>query len=224
MLVFETLCWTGVGPVDASRSLWNWMKARCKVDEQVLWQFFNPDEYITVEPQEAVPEVSKGKVYRNQKKHVHIGIDCDLLNTSISISHTTLFWWWLERRGKKYHKVLLHSTKYLYCFGTAPYCEVLLRYYSVLCTTKFYSSTTKYYCVLQSTTPYYKVLLQYYSVLFRTTKYCSVVQSTTSYSVVQITTKYYSVLQSTTKYYSVLFRTTLYTTKYYSLLQYYCNS
>ena len=40
---------------------------------------------------EAVPEVSKGKVNINQKKHVPIGIDCDLLNTFQSISHATLF-------------------------------------------------------------------------------------------------------------------------------------
>jgi len=33
-----------------------------------------------------VPEVSKGKVYMNQKKHVPIGIDGDLLNTSQSMS------------------------------------------------------------------------------------------------------------------------------------------
>ena len=126
---------------------------------------------------------------------------------------------------------------------TTQYYKVLLRYYSVLhsttpvllCTTKYYSSTTsvlqsttpvllctrKYY---SSTTPYYKVLLQYYAVL----------QSTTP--VLFCTTKYYS---STTQYYkellqyhSVLQRTTpvlVCTTKYYSsttlyykvLLQYY---
>ena len=49
--------------------------------------------------------------------------------------------------------------------------------------TKYYSSTTKYYSVLQSTTPYYKVLLHYYSVL----------QSTNP-----VLLQYYSVLQSTT--------------------------
>ena len=98
---------------------------------------------------------------------------------------------------------------------------MLLQYYSVLqsttqvllCTTKYYSSTTlyykvliQYYSVLQSTTPvllcttkYYKVLLQYYSVL----------QSTNP--VLLCTTKYYS---STTLYYKVLLQ-------YYSVLQKY---
>ena len=46
---------------------------------------------VPVVPHEAVPEVSKGKVIRNQKKHVPIGIDCDLLNTFHSISQATLF-------------------------------------------------------------------------------------------------------------------------------------
>ena len=81
--------------------------------------------------------------------------------------------------------------------------------------TKYYSSTTNYYSVLQSTTPqYYKVLLQYYSVL----------QSTTP--VLLRTTKYYSVLQSTTpvllQYYKVLLQYYSNTTLYYKvLLQYY---
>ena len=118
----------------------------------------------------------------------------------------------------------------------------LLQYYSVLqSTTPVLLCTTKYY---SSTTLYYKVLLQYYSalqsttpVLLCTTKYYS---STTLYykvhPVLLCTTKYYS---STTlyykvllQYYSVLQSTTpvlLCTTKYYSsttldynvLLQYY---
>ena len=99
-----------------------------------------------------------------------------------------------------------------------------LCYNVLLCTTKYYSSTTLYYTVLQRTTPvllcttkcysstslYCKVLLQYYSVL----------QSTTP--VLLCTTKYYS---STTLYYRVLHSTTTYyssTTLYYKvLLQYY---
>ena len=47
---------------------------------------------------------------------------------------------------------------------------------------KYYSSTTKYYSVLQSTTPYYKVLLQYYS------------NTTLCY---KVRLQYYAVLQST---------------------------
>ena len=94
----------------------------------------------------------------------------------------------------------------------------------LLCTTKYYSSTTLYYTVLQRTTPvllctakyyssttlYYKVLLQYFSVL----------QSTTP--VLLCTTKCYS---STTLYYTVLQRTTPVlpcTTKYNSSTTLYC--
>ena len=87
--------------------------------------------------------------------------------------------------------------------------------------TKYYSSTTKYYSVLQSTTPvllrttkYYSSTTPYYKVLLRTTKYYS------------STTKYYSVLQSTTpvllQYYKVLLQYYSNTTLYYKvLLQYY---
>ena len=53
--------------------------------------------YLPVVRHKAVPEVSKGKVYINQENIVPIGIDCDLLNTSHSmstshsISHATRF-------------------------------------------------------------------------------------------------------------------------------------
>ena len=95
-----------------------------------------------------------------------------------------------------YYKVLLQKV-------LLQYYKVLIQYYSVLQstspvllrTTKYYSSTTPYCKVLQSTTSYYKVLVQYYSVL----------QSTTP--VLLRTTKYYS---STTSYYKVLLRTTKY--------------
>ena len=76
--------------------------------------------------------------------------------------------------------------------------------------TKYYSSTTKYYSVLQSTTP----------VLLRTTKYYS--NTTPYYKVLLRTTKYYF---STTKYYSVLQSTTPVLLQYYKiLLQYYSNT
>ena len=128
-------------------------------------------------------------------------------------------------------------------------CEVICgttpTYYSVLCTTKYYSSTTlyykvllQYYSVLQSTTPvllqYYSVLLQYYSVLQSTTPVllCTITyySSTTLYYKVlrqyyNILLQYYSVLQSTTP---VLQRTTpvlLCTTKYYaSTTKYYSST
>ena len=99
---------------------------------------------------------------------------------------------------------------------TTKYYKVLLQYYSVLqSTTPVLVCTTKYY---SSTSLYYKVLLQYYSVLHRTTpvlicttKYYSstnyALQSTTP--VLLCTRKYYS---STTLYYKVLLQ-------YYSVLQ-----
>ena len=89
--------------------------------------------------------------------------------------------------------VLLCTTKYY--SSTTLYYKVQLQYYSVLQSTNpVLLCTTKYY---SSTTLYYKVLLQYYSVL----------QSTTP--VLLCTTKYYS---STTLYYKVLLQ-------YYSVLQ-----
>ena len=102
-------------------------------------------------PHEAVPEVSKGKVHRTQNKHVPVEIDCDILNTFHSISHTTLSWCWLERRSKKNYSVLLRTTQY--------YSVLQIATPVLLCTAKYYSSTTLYY----------KVLLQYYSVLQSTT-------------------------------------------------------
>ena len=141
-----------------------------------------------IEPHEAVPEVSKGKVHITENKHVLIEIDCDFLNTFHSISHATLSWCWLNDAVQR--------TTY----------SVLLQYCSVLhSTTPVLICTTQYYKVLySSTTLYYTELLQYYSVL----------QSTTS--VLLCTTKFYSVLHRTTpvllcttKHYSC-------TTKYWS--------
>ena len=85
-----------------------------------------------------------------------------------------------------FSKQLLCTTKYY--SSTTP---------TLLCTSKYYSSTTptllQYYCVLQSITLYYKVLLQYYNVLQSTTP---VLQRTTLYYKVRL--QYYAVLQSTT--------------------------
>ena len=128
-----------------------------------------------------------------------------------------------------YYKVLLQYYSVPVLQRTTLYYQVLLQYYSVLqsttpvllCTTKYYASTTRTTKYYSSTTLYYKVLLQYYSC---TTKYYS---GTTLYY--SSTTTYYA---STTLYYKVLQRTTpvlLCTKKYYSsttlyykvLLQYY---
>ena len=111
-----------------------------------------------------------------------------------------------------YYKVLQRTTPVLLCTAryyssTTLYCKVLLQHYSVLqSTTPVLLCTTKYY---SSTTLYYNVLLQYYPVLQSTTpvllctaKYYS---STTLYYKVLL--QYYSVLHSTTTYYS---STTLY--------------
>ena len=94
------------------------------------------------------------------------------------------------------YKAPLHTTKYFSVLqSTTP---------GLLCTTKYYSSTTTYYKVLlqpthargtrrcaraQRSRPRQKLLLQYYKVLLCTTQYYS------------STTKYYS---STTTYYKVL--------------------
>ena len=140
-------------------------------------------------------EVAEGKVNINQQKHVPIGIDCDLLNpshsmsTSHSISHVTLFFWWPEQGS---------LAEVHYCLTT--------QYYSVL------QSTTLYYTVLQRTTPHYKILqsTRYYSILQSISKYYAVLlRPKKCFKALLRTTKYYSVLQSrsvlqsTTKYYSV---------------------
>ena len=124
--------------------------------------------------------------------------------------------------------VLLRSYSVLqrpttYYSSTTPTCYSVLQRTTpgLLCTTKYYSSTTLYYEVLlltakyyASTTLHYTVLLQYYSVLQSTTpvllQYYKVLLCTTKYYA--STTKYYA---STTTYYS---STTLY---YKVLLQYY---
>ena len=139
---------------------------------------------------------------------------CPAMVTLCVRSGSVTMWW---------SKVLFWTTKYYSVLqSTTPV---------LLCTTKYYSSTTLYYTVLQRTTPvllcttkyyssttqYYKVLLQNNSVLHSTTTYYS---STTLYYKVLL--QYYSVLQSTKvllQCYSVLQSTTpvlLSTTKYYS--------
>ena len=74
----------------------------------------------------------------------------------------------------------------------------------LLCTTKYYSSTTLYYTVLQRTTPVLPYTTKYYS---STTLYCKVLLQ--YYSVLQSTTP---VLLCSTQYYNVLLQ-------YYSVLQ-----
>ena len=109
----------------------------------------------------------------------------------------------------QYYSVLQSTTPVLICttkfYSSTTLYQVLLQYYSVLpqSSTPVLQSTSPVLCTTEyysSTTLYYKVLLQYYSVL----------QSTSP--VLLCTTKYYS---STTLYYKVL----LCTTKYYSVLQ-----
>ena len=111
-------------------------------------------------------------------------------------SSTTLYYNVLQRTTP----VLLCTTKYY--SSTTLYCKALLQYYSVLqSTTPVLLCTTRYY---SSTTLYYKVLLQYYSVLQGTTP------------VLLCTTKYYS---STTLYYTVLLQYYSSTTLYYKVLR-----
>ena len=101
-----------------------------------------------------------------------------LLWTSLLLFHGgDVPWWWFDQFwchevgcGVRWSNqgttpVLLCTAKYY--SSTTLYCKVLFQYYSVLhSTTPVLLCTTKYY---SSTTLYYKVLLQYYSVLHSTT-------------------------------------------------------
>ena len=182
------------------------------------WFFFSDccrtNNVSNIEPHEAVPEVSKGKVHITQNKHVPIewfvttasqsriwlnlfsddsnkaGI-CLLCRSTQLHATTTCRSQFATTCDSSY--VLQSSTPYWK--STTLYYRVLLQYYSVLqSTTPVLLCTTKYY---SSTTPYYTVLIQYYSVLHSATP------------VLLCTTKYYS---STSLYYKVLIR-------YYSVLQ-----
>ena len=193
--------------------------------------------FTSIEPHEAVPEVSKGKVHITQNKHVPI----EWFVTTASQSRI-----WLKLLSDDSNKVgicllcrstQLHATTSCRSqFATTCDSSYVLQsitpvlqsttpvLYSVLqsttpvlqsttpvllCTTQCYSSTT----LCSSTTLYYKVLLQYYSVLQSTTKYYS---STTLYYKVLL--QYHSVLQSTTP---VLESTAPVLLRYYKvLLQY----
>ncbi len=84
------------------------------------------------------------------------------MSTSHSISHATLFWWWLEQRSLPscwacHEKYQLNSVLQ----STTPYYKVLhstTPYYKVRLHTTKYDSVLLYSSVLQNTTPYYKVL------------------------------------------------------------------
>ena len=114
--------------------------------------------------------------------------------------------------------VLLRSYSVLqrpttYYSSTTPTCYSVLQRTTpgLLCTTKYYSSSTLYYEVLLFTAKYYASFTLHYTVLLQ---YYSVLQSTTPvllqyYKVLLCTTKYYA---STKKYYKVLLQ-------YYSVLQ-----
>ena len=101
-------------------------------------------------------------------------------------------------------EVICGTTPVLLC--TTKNYNVLLQYYSneLLCTTKYYASTTLYYKVLERITPVLLCTTKYYA---STTLYYKVLERTTP--VLLCTTKYYS---STTLYYKVLLQ-------YYSVLQ-----
>ena len=100
--------------------------------------------------------------------------------------------------------VLLCTAKYY--SSTTLYCKVLLQYYYTVLqrTTPVLLCTTKYYSVLQSTTPVRLCTTKYYS---STTLYYKVLLQ--YYSVLQSTTP---VLRCTTQYYNVLLQ-------YYTVLQ-----
>ena len=153
-------------------------------------------------------------------------MSCHLMRWSCHLMRCDCLCCVMSRDAMRCHVMRAHVNS-----SATPYYKVLLQYCSVLqsttpvllCTTKYYSSTTLYYKVhYSSTTPYYKVLLQCYSVLQSTLlQYYSVLQSTTP--VLLCTTKYYSSTKkyysTTTPYYKVRQSTTpvlLRTTKYYS--------
>ena len=186
-------------------------------------------ELIPVEPHEAVPEVSKGKVHITQNKHVPI----EWFVTTASQSRI-----WLKLLSDDSNKVCLlcrstqlHATtscrsQFATTCGSSYVLQSSTPYWKS--TTLYYKVLIQYYSVLQSTTPVllctWSVLLQYYSVLQSTNP---VLQSTTP--VLLSTTKYYSVLHSTTPVLLCATPVLLCTTKYYSsttlyykvLLQYY---
>ena len=118
------------------------------------------------------------------------------------------FVWWLEQSWDLF-ALSQQATACDNKLQVAVRNDMRLQYYSVLqSTTPVLLCTTKYY---SSTTPYYTVLLQYYSVLHSATP---VLLCTTKYY--SSTTLYYKVLL---QYYSVLHSATpvlLCTTKYYS--------
>ena len=126
-----------------------------------------------------------------------------------SISHATLFWWWLQQHSTnktiytpyrkmlqlQYHSVWKSTTEYspYYNLRTTKFCKEPLR------TTKYYSSTTLYsklllenYSVLQSTTPVlprapcYKALLSTTKHYFGASRYFKVfLRTTQNYKVLQ---------------------------------------
>ena len=206
-----------------SRTLW-WRVNVCTLDNISIYN---------IEPHEAVPEVSKGKVHITQNKHVPI----EWFVTTASQSRI-----WLKLLSDDSNKVgicllcrstQLHATtscrsqfattcdsSYVlqsstpYWKSTTLYYKVLIQYYSVL------QSTTKYY---SSTSLYYKVLLQYYSVVHSTTPVllCTTqcYSSTTLYYKVLL--QYHSVLQSTTQRHH--FQTRMWTRNWrHSILHHLC--
>ena len=138
-----------------------------------------------IEPHEAVPEVSKGKVHITQNKHVPI----EWFVTTASQSRI-----WLKLLSDDSNKV-----------GICLLCRSTQLHATTSCRSQFATTCDSSY-VLQSSTPYwkstlyYKVLLQYYSVLQSTTPVllCTTqcYSSTTLYYKVLL--QYYSVLQSAT--------------------------
>ena len=133
----------------------------------------------------------------------------------------------MSRDAMRCHVMCAHVLSYhllcpamgwnLRCHSVRSHCvfevviqSTILYYKALLCTTKYYSSTTLYYKVVleyySSTSLYYKVLLHYYPVLHSTTP------------VLLCTTKYYS---STTLYYKVLLQYYSSTTLYYKVLLHY---
>ena len=145
---------------------------------------------MPVEPHEAVPEVSKGKVHITQNKHVPI----EWFVTTASQSRI-----WLKLLSDDSNKVCL-------------LCRSTQLHATTSCRSQFATTCGSSY-VLQSSTPYWKSTTLYYKVLIQ---YYSVLQSTTPVLLCtwSVLLQYYSVLQSITPVLQSTTPVLLCTTKY----------
>ena len=166
-----------------------------------------------------MPEVSKGKVYINQRKFAYKNcfwlVEDFSLHVHLPFSFTRIPLLLMARSRKSARSTLLPDSKDLQ--STTLYFKVLqgTKYCSVQQTT-VRLRTTNSYKVLLRTTKYYTILFRTTKLLQSTPKYFSVRHTTVmSYSVEHKTRVLDKVLHNTTPYYKVLHSTT----PYYTVLQ-----